>query len=97
MPALDPVFSKGTPLPTEKTVKYRATHALIPDKPDSDLAIKLWEGEFLDDPDANEWVGNVLLEPRWRPAIRAGRSGDRGDDSSQPVEAHHCRGFRTTP
>jgi molecular chaperone DnaK len=59
--ALDPVFSKGTPLPTEKTVKYRATHALVPDKPDSDLAIKLWEGEFLDDPDANEWVGNVLL------------------------------------
>jgi len=60
-PALDPVFSKGAPLPTEKTVKYRATRALVPDKPDSDLAIKLWEGEFLDDPDANEWVGNVLL------------------------------------
>ena len=55
------MFSKGTPLPTEKTVKYRATHALVPDKPDSDLAIKLWEGEFLDEPDANEWVGNVLL------------------------------------
>jgi molecular chaperone DnaK len=60
-PALDPVFSKGAPLPTEKTVKYRATHALVADKPDSNLAIKLWEGEFLDDPDANEWVGNVLL------------------------------------
>ena len=60
-PALDPVFPKGTPLPAEKTVKYRATRALVPDKPDSNLAIKLWEGEFLDDPDANEWVGNVLL------------------------------------
>jgi molecular chaperone DnaK len=60
-PALDSVFSKGTPLPAEKTVKYRATRALVPDKPDSDIAIKLWEGEFLDDPDANEWVGNVLL------------------------------------
>jgi molecular chaperone DnaK len=60
-PALDPVFSKGTPLPAQKTVKYRATRALVPDRPDSDLAIKLWEGEFLDDPDANEWVGNVLL------------------------------------
>jgi molecular chaperone DnaK (HSP70) len=59
--ALDPVFSKGTLLPAEKTVKYRATHALVPDNPDSDIAIKLWEGEFLDDPDANEWVGNVLL------------------------------------
>jgi molecular chaperone DnaK len=60
-PALDPVFSKGTPLPTEKTVKYRATHALMPGKPDSGIAIKLWEGEYLNDPDANEWVGNVLL------------------------------------
>jgi molecular chaperone DnaK len=60
-PALDPVFSKRTPLPAEKTVKYRATHALVPNDPDSDIAIKLWEGEYLDDPDANEWVGNVLL------------------------------------
>jgi len=60
-PALDPVFSKGAPLPLEKTLKYRAGHALIPGKPDSDLAIKLWEGEFIGDPDANEWVGNVIL------------------------------------
>ena len=60
-PTLDQVFSKGTPLPTERTVKYRATHALAPDKPDSDIVIKLWEGEFLSDPDANEWVGNVVL------------------------------------
>jgi len=60
-PALDPVFPRGTPLPVEKTVKYRAMRALVPDNPDSDLAIKLWEGEYLDDPDTNEWVGNVLL------------------------------------
>lgn len=60
-PALDSVFSKGTPLPAEKTVKYRAIRTLAPERPDSDIAIKLWEGEFLDDPDANEWVGNVLL------------------------------------
>jgi molecular chaperone DnaK len=60
-PALDLVFPKGTPLPAEKTVKYRATHSLAPDKAGSDLAIKLWEGEFLDDPEANEWVGNVVL------------------------------------
>ncbi len=59
--ALDSVFSKGTPLPTEKTVKYRATHSLTPDKPGSDIVIKLWEGEFLDEPDANEWMGNVVL------------------------------------
>ena len=60
-PVLDPVFVKGTPLPTEKTVRYRATSALVPDKLDSDLFIKLWEGEFLDEPNANEWVGNAVL------------------------------------
>lgn len=54
---LDPVFLKGTPLPAEKKVKYRAMHALVPDNPESDLAIKLWEGEFREDPEANEWVG----------------------------------------
>ncbi len=61
IPILDAVFSKGTPLPTEKTVKYRATHDLNPNDPNSDLAIKLWEGEFLEDPGANDWIGNVLL------------------------------------
>jgi molecular chaperone DnaK len=60
-PTLDAVFSKGTPLPAEKKLKYRAKHEVSPSKPNSDLAIKLWEGEFLDDPDANDWVGNVLL------------------------------------
>jgi len=60
-PALDPVFPKGSPLPLEKTVKYRATHTLSPGAPGSDIIIKLWEGDFLADPDANEWVGKVVL------------------------------------
>jgi molecular chaperone DnaK len=34
---------------------------LRPDNAASDLAIKLWEGEFLSDPDTNEWVGNLIL------------------------------------
>ena len=62
-PQLDPVFLKGTPLPVEKTVQYRASRSVSPDRPDSYLAIKLWEGEFLSDPDTNEWVGNMLLSP----------------------------------
>jgi molecular chaperone DnaK len=59
--ALDPVFIKGTPLPAQKTVRYRAAHALSPEKPGVDLAIKLWEGEFLNDAETNEWVGNLAL------------------------------------
>jgi molecular chaperone DnaK len=58
---LDPIFTKGTPLPAEKKVRYRAAHTLIPNNPKTDLAIKLWEGEFFTDPEANEWVGHVVL------------------------------------
>jgi molecular chaperone DnaK len=58
---LDPVFTKGTPLPAEKNVRYRAAHAINPDRPETSLAIKLWEGEYLDDPDTNDWVTNLLL------------------------------------
>jgi molecular chaperone DnaK len=60
-PLLDPVFSKGTPLPAEKSVKYRAAHAVYTDRPETSLAIKLWEGEYLNDPDTNDWVSNLLL------------------------------------
>jgi molecular chaperone DnaK len=61
--ALDMIFPKGTPLPAERTVKYRAVRTLSPSDPKSALAVKLWEGEFLDAPEANEWVGNILITP----------------------------------
>ena len=61
--ALDLIFPKGTPLPAERTVKYRAVRTLSPADPNSGLAVKLWEGEFLDAPEANEWVGNILIAP----------------------------------
>ena len=60
---LDLIFPKGTPLPAERTVKYRAVRTLSPTDPNSGLAVKLWEGEFLDAPEANEWVGNILIAP----------------------------------
>jgi molecular chaperone DnaK len=58
---LDAVFTKGTLLPAEKTVKYRTAHPIVPGDPRSDISIKLWEGEFADAPDANDWVGNLQL------------------------------------
>ena len=60
-PMLDPIFSKGAPLPLEKTVKYRAKHALVPSDPKTDIAIKLWEGEYFSEPDANTWVGRAII------------------------------------
>jgi len=62
-PFLDPIFAKGSPLPAEQTIRYRAAHAVKPSDPASGLAIKLWEGEYYDDPDANDWVGHVLIDP----------------------------------
>ncbi|HEV3470267.1 MAG TPA: Hsp70 family protein [Pyrinomonadaceae bacterium] len=56
---LSPVFPRRTLLPAEKTVAYRAAHELRPSEPDTSLAIKLWEGETFDDPQANNWVGNL--------------------------------------
>jgi molecular chaperone DnaK len=66
---LDPIFRRNTPLPVENTYAYRAAHTLRPSEPDSSLAIKLWEGEELSDPDANEWVGymRILAEEARRP------------------------------
>jgi len=56
---LSPVFPRRTLLPAEKTVTYRAARTLRPSEPDTTLAIKLWEGEALSDPQANNWVGNM--------------------------------------
>lgn len=58
---LDPVFPRNTPLPCETVVKYRAERTLDPGTPDDALVIKLWEGEILDDPQANNWVYNLEL------------------------------------
>jgi len=56
---LSPVFPRRTLLPAEKTVTYRAAHALRPSEPETSLAVKLWEGEAFGDPQANTWVGNL--------------------------------------
>jgi molecular chaperone DnaK len=55
---LSPIFPRRTLLPAERTVNYRAAYTLRPSEPDTSLVIKLWEGEALSDPQANNWVGN---------------------------------------
>jgi molecular chaperone DnaK len=58
---LSPVFPRRTLLPAEKTVSYRASKTLRPSDTDASLAIKLWEGEALGEPQANTWVGNMHI------------------------------------
>jgi molecular chaperone DnaK len=55
---LSPIFPRRTLLPAERIVTYRAAHTLRPSEPDTTLAVKLWEGEALSDPQTNNWVGN---------------------------------------
>lgn len=55
---LSPIFPRRTLLPAERTVTYRAAYTLRPSEPETSLAVKLWEGEALSDPQANNWVGN---------------------------------------
>ncbi len=58
---LDEIFARNTPLPAEIKRVFRADHAVSPLDPASGLRIKLWEGEFGEDPEANDWVGQVLI------------------------------------
>lgn len=60
-PELEVIFPKGTPLPAEKTCRYRAQRTLRPSESGTTLPIKLWEGEILTDPEANEWVANLTI------------------------------------
>jgi molecular chaperone DnaK len=62
-PELDAVFPKGTPLPAKRSVRYRADHSVSPGKDGKPLAVKLWEGEVLEDPLANEWIGRLQILP----------------------------------
>lgn len=64
---LSPVFPRRTLLPAEKTVSYRAAQTLRPSDADTSLAIKLWEGEAMSEPQANNWVGNMHI---WSEHIR---------------------------
>jgi molecular chaperone DnaK len=59
----DPNFPRNTPLPTEKRVQYRARHTLRPGEAGTELVVKLWEGEEVTEPEANDWVGNVQITP----------------------------------
>lgn len=61
---LDRVFERGTPLPAQRIVRYRADRTLRPTDAAAMLPIKLWEGECTTDPQSNEWVGHMTIESR---------------------------------
>lgn len=58
---LDVIFPRRSSLPVEKECVYRASKTLRPSECGDELAIKIWEGEILSDPQANEWVGVLRI------------------------------------
>lgn len=58
---LDPLFDRGTLLPCTVERSYQANKELLPKRPGERLTIKLWEGEVLKDPEANDWVGYLQI------------------------------------
>lgn len=58
---LQPIFARSMPLPARATHTFRANHTVRPSEPGTHIAIKLWEGEQLGDPEANHWVGKMLI------------------------------------
>lgn len=58
---LDPIFPRSTPLPAELRQIYRADRTLRPGEEGTAITVKVWEGEELSEPEANDWVGNVQI------------------------------------
>jgi len=58
---IDIIFSRSTPLPAFKNITYTAKKTLTPGLNDDYLAIKIWEGENLADPEANNIVGALKI------------------------------------
>lgn len=58
---IDVIFPRSTPLPAEKRIHYKAVKTLTPENPEDYLAIKVWEGEMLSDPEANAFVGALKI------------------------------------
>lgn len=59
---LDWIYRKGESLPLKREVRFRAAHDLR--QPDGSLAIKIWEGETQEDPEANSWSGALTISAR---------------------------------
>ena len=57
---LESMIIKGTVLPAKAVKKYKANKTIKPNTEDF-IAIKIWEGENLNNPDNNQWVGNVYI------------------------------------
>lgn len=57
---LERMIQKGTTLPAKYTRSFKANKTIKPNSDDF-IAIKIWEGENIDTPEDNQWVGNIYI------------------------------------
>lgn len=57
---LESMITKGTILPAKAVKKFTANKTIKPNTDDF-IAIKIWEGENFNNPDNNQWVGNIYI------------------------------------
>lgn len=66
---LESMIGKGTILPAKAVKRFKANKTIKPNTEDF-IAIKIWEGENFNNPDNNQWVGNIYI---------------RAESSSRPI------------
>lgn len=57
---LEKMLVKGTTLPAKTMRTFKANKTIKPNTEDL-IAIKVWEGENINNPDDNQWVGNIYI------------------------------------
>ena len=57
---LEKMLIKGTTLPAKTMRNFKANKTIKPNSEDF-IAIKIWEGENVDNPEDNQWVGNIYI------------------------------------
>lgn len=57
---LESMIVKSTVLPAKAVKRFKANKTIKPNTEDF-IAIKVWEGENFNNPDNNQWVGNVYI------------------------------------
>lgn len=59
---LEPIIRKNTPLAAFGSCTFNTSKELKKGDVGNSIAIKLWEGEDYDEPDANVWIANIYIK-----------------------------------
>jgi len=88
---IDVIFPRGVPLPVKESRVFKAAKTLSPEVPGESLDVKVWEGEYAEDPQANHFIGSVrVISSQLTRALPEGSDleVDLEVDTSRHLSAH---------